>query len=158
MRRFDRSATAPVIVPATTSAPPALSAVSQSASRWREGKLLATLSRKRRAPLGTTFSFTLSEAASVTLSFSHQVVGRRVKRHGCLALTPRNRHRPSCKRTVIAGTVTLAGHAGLDRIAFQGKLSATRELARGSYTVTTRATNSAGMRSTPAVLHFTIVK
>ena len=49
---------------------PVLTNVRQSARRWLPGQALATLARRRRVPVGTTFTFGLSAAATVTLSFA----------------------------------------------------------------------------------------
>jgi hypothetical protein len=53
--------------------------------------------------------------------------------------------------------LTLAGHAGSDRVVFQGELTRSRKLAPGSYTVTFVAVNAAGERSQARSLRFTIV-
>jgi hypothetical protein len=58
---------------------------------------------------------------------------------------------------VIRGTLTFAGHVGLNRVSFQGRLSRTRRLALGRCTLTIRAQN-AGLPSPPATLHFKIVR
>ncbi len=42
---------------------PVVTSVTQSAARWREGSALARLSRSTAPPRGTTFGFTLNEAA-----------------------------------------------------------------------------------------------
>src|SRR3984957_1659768 len=61
-----------------TGPPPALSApvlsgLKQSASKWREGSSLPRAASRhlRKPPVGTTFSFTLNEAATVQLAFTH---------------------------------------------------------------------------------------
>jgi hypothetical protein len=135
-----------------------LLALSQSAGSWREGSKLARFSRRHRAaPIGTTFSFTLNEAASVSLVFSRQLPGRRVKGR-CVAQKRSNRHARACKRTVTQATLALSGRAGTDKLAFQGRISAKRKLPLGRYTLTATATSFAGLRSAPRSLSFTIVK
>lgn len=133
---------------------PTLTSVSQTHSRWREGSKLAKLSR--RAALGTTFSFSLDQAASVLLSFTQPATGRRVKSR-CVAKTHSNRHKPRCHRTVTRGTLTLSAHAGVSHVSFEGRVSASRRLRPGSYTVVISATNTAKQRSTAKRLSFTIV-
>jgi hypothetical protein len=130
--------------------------VAESHRSWREGNALATLSRKRRPPVGTTFTFTLNEQAVVTLFFNQQLRGRNANGK-CVAQTRRNRHKPSCMRTVPAGTLAFSGHPGFDKVLFQGRLSASKKLKPGSYTVTITASASGGS-STPQTLSFTIVK
>jgi hypothetical protein len=113
--------------------PPVVQNARQSAARWREGNRLARISRAK-TPTGTTFSFSLNEQATVTFSFAQSAGGRKV------------------------GKLTFAGHPGTDKVAFQGRISPKEKLKPGRYTVAITATNSAGMRSLPQSLSFTIVK
>jgi FG-GAP repeat len=141
--------------------PPVLTNVSQSHARWRAGSSLARLSatgpkKKPKPPIGTTFSFTLNVAANVGFTFSQKVAGRRV-RGKCVAAGAGNRHKPSCKRTLVRGEATVVAHAGNDKLAFQGVLARQTKLKPGSYTVTLVAA-SAALRSAPHSLSFTIVK
>jgi hypothetical protein len=143
-----------------TTAPgtPVLTHVAESNRKWREGTRLASFARKaKRAPLGTTFSFTLSEAASVSFSFTQRVTGRKVKGR-CVAQTKKNRHKQACKRTVTRGALSFTAHAGLNKTTFQGRLSRTLKLKPGTYTLVITARNSAGQRSAPALLSFTVVR
>jgi FG-GAP repeat len=107
----------------------------QTATRWREGNRLATVSRAK-TPTGTTFSFSLNEAATVTFSFTHRVRGH----------------------TVAAGGLTFAGHSGANKVKFQGRVSSTKKLKPGRYTLVITAADSAGVHSAPKSLSFTIVK
>ncbi|MGD0452960.1 MAG: hypothetical protein ABSB69_05130 [Solirubrobacteraceae bacterium] len=141
----------PVVVPA-----PTLTALAQSASVWREGSRLASLSRGRRPPVGTRFTFELNESATVTLVFARTKSGRRI-RGRCVGQTRSNRHARSCKRQVTFGTLSLAAHAGLDTIAFEGRLSRSKRLPLGRYTVLVTAQSSAG-RSQTRTLSFSIVR
>jgi hypothetical protein len=129
-------------------APPIVSRLAQSHRRWRVGSRLASTSRKPRAPIGTTFSFTLDQDAGVTLTFSQR---------RCVAPINAKRRRPMCTRTVARGSMSFAGHAGANRISFQGRISRTRKLRPGVYALTIVATNTAGQRSRPEALWFTIV-
>ncbi len=141
----------------TPPVPPVLSGARQLASTWRVGSKLASISRKRRPPVGTVFSFTLSEPARVIFTFTQPAAGREVKGR-CVAMTHGNRHRRACTRSIKRGTMSVAGHAGLDRVRFQGRLNRSRKLGLGSYTVTIVAVNTAGQRSHASTLHFTIIK
>lgn len=138
----------------TATVAPTLTSVSQSHARWREGSKLAKLSR--RAPVGTTFTFSLDQAASVTLTFSQPAIGRRVKGK-CVARTHGNRRKPKCRRAVTKGTLTFSAHAGVNHVSFAGRISASRRLRPGSYTVAIGATNAAKQRSTAKLLSFKIV-
>ena len=134
---------------------PAVASVTQSAARWREGSALARLTRAARPPRGTTFSFTVNEAAVAHLTFTRLLSGRRVAGH-CVAQTGHNRTQHSCRRTKLAGTLALTAHAGADHLRFEGRLSATTKLAPGRYTVALSA-SAAGLTSAPRSLSFTIV-
>jgi hypothetical protein len=109
--------------------------VRQSATRWRAGNRLASVSRAK-TPVGTTFSFSLNEQATVTFSFN-----RRIRSH---------------EGTV--GRLIFTGHGGTNTVAFQGRISKKRKLKPGRYTLVITAASSAGTRSAPKSLSFTIVK
>jgi hypothetical protein len=134
----------------------AIGGFSQSASSWRRGGSLPRISGAGgRAPVGTTFSFSLNEAATVSLEFSERVQGRRVGGR-CVARGRANSNKPSCKRTVSTGSLPLSGHAGLNRVSFQGHLTRTRTLAPGTYGVVGVARDANGQRSASQPLSFTI--
>jgi hypothetical protein len=144
--------------PRIAGVPPRITAIHESASRWREGNKLAQISARRtRVPIGTKFSFSLNEQASVSFSFIQKVSGRKVARK-CVAQTPKNAKRKRCTRTVTAGTLSFTAHAGTTTVRFQGRISPSKRLAPGRYTLIITATNSAGARSAPASLGFTIVR
>jgi hypothetical protein len=136
------TATATAKVTITPSAiAPTLTALRQSASKWRLGNALAHLTRNRKPPIGTTFSFKLNTTADVSFLFTH--VGR------C---------NPGHKRcTVIDGTVTLPGIAGAHRLSFDGLVSAHHRLHPGRYKVAVTASNIAG-RSATHTLSFTVLR
>ncbi len=127
----------------------------ESARRWREGGRLATLSGRKGPQVGTAFSFSLNEPASVGFSFTEHIRGRQVGRK-CLAKNRLNAGRKECERAVRAGTLSFAGHSGRDKVLFQGVLSRRTKLGSGTYTLSIRAANSAGT-SAPVSLGFTIV-
>lgn len=140
-------------------AAPVLTHLTQTHTRWRVGAALAVISReaRRRPPVGTSFSFGLSESAVVTLAFSQRVPGR--KTHGrCVVQSKQNRNSRACSRVVPRGTLRMTGHAGTDRISFQGRLSPAGRLKPGRYTLVVGAMNAAGQSSPSGTLTFTIVK
>jgi len=138
--------------------PPVISEARASASRFRAGRRAAHLSAgKKRPPVGTTFSFRLNEAASVSFTFTERAKGVKVGKR-CLAKAPKGRRGRSCTRTVAAGSLALAGHAGLDKVSFQGRISVSKRLKPGRYTLRIVATNAMGERSAPATLTFTIIR
>jgi Divergent InlB B-repeat domain len=144
-----------VVLPA-----PIVGAARESATVWRESNALAHLTaakHHKRAPVGTTFSFTLNEPARVSFVFTQRLSGRMVNGK-CVAQSRRNRHSHACRRTVIRGTLSFAGHQGLDKVRFAGRISATHKLGLGRYTLQITATNAQGKRSATKSLSFTIVR
>jgi hypothetical protein len=107
--------------------------------------------------VGTTFSFVLNQQATVSFAFMRQVGGRNVAGK-CVAQTNKNRRRPSCKRTVTQDTLTFKAHSGSNKLVFQGRISRSSRLPLGAYTLRITAVNSAGKRSSPRSLKFTIVR
>jgi hypothetical protein len=75
-----------------------------------------------------------------------------------VAPTRSNQSARHCTRTVTAGTLTIAGHAGVNRVRFAGRLSARRVLGLGRYLLTVRATDPGGLRSGPGSVAFRIVR
>jgi uncharacterized repeat protein (TIGR01451 family) len=140
---------APVPVPSA----PVITHLAQLHSVWLEKKSHGS---RKRIPVGTSFSFTLSQAATVTLSFSERLPGRSVKGR-CVAATPKNRHAHSCRRMVKHGAYSFSANAGSNKVPFTGRVPHGGSLPAGVYTVTVQAVNAAGARSTPVTLTFTIV-
>jgi hypothetical protein len=109
---------------------PVISHVSESAKRWQEGT-----GSTGGLPIGTTFSFTLSEPARVSLRFI--------------------RHTASGK-VLAAGMLSFAAHRGVNKIHFAGRLTRSRRLGPGRYTVAITARDATGGRSAPHAISFTI--
>jgi hypothetical protein len=126
-----KPASAPVTTPVSRPVLPVVSKFAQSHARWREGSALATISAKRKPPLGTVFTFTLNQAATTKLVFTQ---GKKVK-----------------------ATLSMTATAGNHKISFQGRLSRKHRLAPGRYAVTITATNANHATSAPKTLSFTIV-
>jgi beta-glucanase (GH16 family) len=117
----------------------AITDIKQRASRW-------SLSR------GTTFAFTLSRAATVTVVFKHLVRGYRVGK-SCVEPSRQHHSGSRCELSAGAGKLTgIKGRAGRNTIAFHGRLSNGRRLSPGTYSVTI----SAGGRSSRSI-SFTII-
>ena len=142
--------------PSTVPLLPSVHNARQSARRWREGSRLARISRRGEAPVGTTFSFVLNEPATVSFNFTRQLVGRRSGGR-CVAETSRNRHRTDCQRGVTAGGLSFAAHAGTNWVSFQGRVSHSKRLKPGTYTLSITAASSTGVSSAKR-LTFTIIK
>jgi hypothetical protein len=135
---------------------PTVTSVHQSHTVWRGGRRMATASRIRRPPVGTSFAFTLNENATVALTFTQRTAGRRVK--GRCSTNTHGRHAPACRLRLTRGVLSITGHTGTNRVLFQGRISKSTQLKPGGYTVTIIATNSRGQRSAPRSLRFTIVQ
>lgn len=141
---------------------PSVTGVHESHTKWRDGQKLAQITRKRhkrhrKPPVGTTFSFTLNEPATVTFSFTERVGGRR-SNGKCVGQTKKNRRKPACRRTVTAATLSFMAHPGANKIVFQGRISHRKKLKPGRYTLVITASNAAGQRSLPQTISFSIVK
>jgi hypothetical protein len=134
---------------------PVISGLHQSHSAWREGSKLARIT-SRRLPVGTLFSFTLDEPATVRLVFTQQSSGRRAGGR-CVPETKANRRKRACKRTLTRGTMTFTGHLGANKVSFEGRISRSKKLPLGTYTLLITATNAMGRRSLPKQLTFAIV-
>jgi len=128
---------------------PALTRLSETEKTWHEGKA----SHHKKSPSGTIFSFNLNVAASVALEFTQTASGRRSGK-SCVAQTKKNEGKRRCTRTIIAGTLPVAGRPGANKVPFDGLLSG-HSLAPGSYTLTAVAT-ALGKQSVPTTLRFTI--
>jgi len=155
------TSTAPAPTPPLIATPPTptISSLSETAKTWRERNAPAAVSleeKSRKPPLGTTFSFSLNEPASVTFAFTELADGRKVGK-SCMAQTERNRRKRRCTRTVIAATLTFSAHAGTNRVHFEGLITEHTRLEPGSYTLLVSATAS-GKRSIARTLQFTIAE
>ncbi len=143
-----------------TPAAPVLTDVSQTHRRWREGAKQATLARKRtheRAPVGTSFSFTVNETVRVSFAFTQTVSGREVSGK-CQRSTRHNHQHPRCKRTMTRATLAYTTNAGAQQLTLQGQIK-NRHLPLGAFTLKLTAIDATTrQRSHTDTLHFTIVK
>jgi hypothetical protein len=139
---------------------PAVATVRIRPKTWRRGSKLAQISRKtkrKRPPVGTTISFSLNRAAAVRLRFFAIRPGRKVKRR-CRAPTRKNRRAKRCKRLVSAGSILFTGHAGKNRVRFQGRISRRKRLKPGRYRLTVTARDPTTPKSSSRSASFRIVK
>jgi len=134
--------------------PPSISSLRQSASTRREGSKLARISARRKPPVGTTFSFSLDQPATVTLTFTQSAVGRKTGGK-CVAQTRHNKHKQRCRLVRVVGRLQLSAHQGINHVLFQGRVSRTHRLTPGGYTLVVIAAAN-GKTSRPATLTFTI--
>jgi hypothetical protein len=140
------------VVQAPPAPPPSLTGLSQSHRRWRLGNNLARFAVASKPPIGTTFQFTLNEAATVRFAFAKLLPGR----SKCVAQTRRIRRHKSCKRSVPSGSLSFSAGPGPHKLFFQGRLTRTKKLTPGTYALTITATNAAGQQAT-STLSFAIL-
>jgi hypothetical protein len=76
----------------------------------------------------------------------------------CTAQTHKNRRLRSCARSVTRGTLVLTGRAGVNKLSFQGRITRSKKLPLGRYTLLITAANASRQRSAATTLRFTIVK
>ena len=105
---------------------------------------------------GSKLKFSLSEAASVTVTIALEASGRRAGTK-CVVPSKAKPGAKKCTRTLPKGSLSRNGSAGANKISFSGKVSGTA-LSPGSYQATLIARDAAGNRSAAAVASFTIVR
>jgi hypothetical protein len=134
---------------------PVISGLKLSHAHFKRGKKPASVAKAK--PAGTTISFSLSEAATVTFSFEREKPGR-LKAGDCLAPTHARRHLHACTRDTPAGSFSLPLPAGASRISFAGVLATSTKLAPGKYGLTLVAQASSGPASAPVQASFTLTR
>jgi hypothetical protein len=109
----------------------------------------------RRAPHGTTFTFTLDQPATVTVKIQRKTTGRRVG-SACKPATRGSRHNAKCTRYVTAVTLTRTAHSAINSLPFTGRIRG-KPLSAGQYQASFTASDSAGV-SRARTIAFAIVK
>jgi hypothetical protein len=124
-------------------------------TRFRAARRGASIARKK-APVGTTVRYRLSEAAKAKFTVERRMTGRR-RGHKCVAPTRKNRKARHCTRyRRLRGSFSRAGTAGSNSFRFTGRLRG-KKLRPARYRLVMVATDSAGNRSKPARARFRIV-
>jgi hypothetical protein len=137
---------------------PRITRAALSHRRFRVSRRATAVSARAVVPLGTSFRFTLSEAATVEITLTRPAAGLRSGKH-CVVPTRklRARHAGRCSRTLTVGTLSRSAQpAGVDSIAFSGRIGR-RALAPGAYHATLTAA-TAGLASAPLTLALTVVR
>jgi hypothetical protein len=116
---------------------------------------LAGQTAAKRHKQGTVFSFQLDQPATVRVVFQTNAPGRRVG-NSCRTASRRLRRRPRCTATITIATLTRSAHAGLNKVAFSGRLPG-KVLKPGRYQAAFTAIDSAGS-APPSTLSFTVVE
>jgi hypothetical protein len=110
----------------------------------------------RRAPDGATITWLLNRRATVRLSVTKVVTGRRVGGRCVTATSKAKRRGATCTRTVAVGTLKRSAIAGENAVRLTGRIGR-RTLTPGRYRVTVRATGADGRTAAPKSLTFTVV-
>lgn len=137
---------------------PTIGALAFSHSAFAAAKSgAATSARKRRKPpVGTRVSFTLSEPSSVFFTVERKARGRKVG--GRCAKPKRSSHGRRCTRWVaVKGSFSVSGVAGENSFTFRGRVGG-KSLAPASYRLNSQATDGAKNISLPQSKGFKIVK
>lgn len=151
---FELASRCPVKPPADTVAPE-ISKASLSRKRFTARKPVHE-GRKR----GSKLSFTLSEAARVTVEVERKADGRRVKVGGkrrCVKRTKANAAKRRCTRYVAVGLLSTPGKSGANTLKLSGKVGG-RTLRPGRYRLTLTAVDGAKLRSKPLQLPFRVLR
>ncbi len=136
--------------------PPTLSGVRLTNKRFRVAKRDTALTATR-TPAATSFHFTLSAAASLTIAITRTAAGFREGRD-CVRPNVRlaRAHAKRCTRTLTVGTLTRANELqGTDSVGFSGRIGSSA-LVPHDYKAILTASNSTG-RSSPVTLAFVVV-
>jgi hypothetical protein len=121
------------------------------------GSIAARAARKTKPPIGTTVSYTLSEAANVTFTVEKALGGRKVKGR-CVKPTKGNKNKRGCTRyTRLKGSFAHVGKQGKNGFKFMGRLNGNR-IAPGTYRLVGDAIDPSGNASMPKSVKFKIVK
>ena len=122
-------------------------ALKLSTTRFRRGRRAAAIAKARPLPTATTISFTLSRAATVTLSFE-QVQGGVLVGHTCAAPSKAHHGARRCTRFVaISHHLSGSGRAGSNTIVFDGVLGGRARLAPATYRLSLAAIAGAARAS-----------
>jgi hypothetical protein len=148
----------PAAAPGSSDPPPVATGLLVSPSTFRLGSRLPRLALRRAVPSHTTIRFNLSEAAGVKITFAKRLPGRRVGKR-CLRPSRALRRHRRCTRvvTVRGAALSVNARAGLNRLAFAGRLSARRRLVAAKYRLTLVATDTAGHRSNTLKANFRLL-
>ena len=145
----------PVIQPIVDSTAPALSKLGITNKTFAVGSAATAVAARARK--GTTFVYTLSEAAAVVLTVERPTTGRRSGR-SCVKQTRRNRKANKCTRYVRGGAINGGtGTAGANALPFSGRIGK-KALKPGKYRAALVAVDAAGNKSAAKTVAFKVVK
>jgi hypothetical protein len=105
---------------------------------------------------GTTFTYSLSKAATAKIVIAGRLAGRRSGGR-CVAPSRKLLKARKCTRIVVRGVLSRRSRQGANRVAFSGRIGS-RALSPGKYQATITATDAAHASSKPKTIRFSIVK
>jgi hypothetical protein len=137
---------------------PTISSLALSATRFRAAGSgpSVTTARKRRAPVGTTISYSDGAAATATFAVQRPTTGRRANGR-CARPTRANRRKPHCTRWVTIGRFSHADVAGANTVHFSGRVNG-HKLSPGHYRLNITARIGRGRPSSSTLVGFRIVR
>jgi hypothetical protein len=147
----------PSLLPALPTAAPAplgIANLRQSHRTWRAPGTRPKTKSARRAPIGTQFSFDLSQPAGVKLAFTQMLPGRR--RGGRCVKPSAHAKGRRCTRPLPRGSSSVGGIAGTNTVPFNARTRGLPRLGAGNYVLVVTATSGAGQSVTQSI-RFTIV-
>jgi hypothetical protein len=135
---------------------PTLGGLSFSSTVFRAANFGGSTAKKK-APVGTKVSFSLSEASSVKFTVQRKTKGRKVG-HKCKTKTHANRKKKSCTLwKAVKGSFTIKGKPGKNTFTFTGRIGG-KSLKPASYRLNGTATDPSKNASVPKRKGFKIVK
>ncbi|HEY2603878.1 MAG TPA: hypothetical protein VGI67_20125 [Thermoleophilaceae bacterium] len=142
--------------------PPSVSKLSLSNTTFALGNKLASISKtkkKKRVPVGTTISFTVSEQSKTTFTFARKAHGFRSGKK-CVAHRPKGHKKAKgCTRFVKAKpSLVFTTGAGTHKVKFYGRLSKHKKLRPGRYRLTVTSVDTAGNKSKGKTASFRLLK
>jgi hypothetical protein len=145
--------------PPADTTPPRISGMALSHPRFQIGRQATPVAARRGGamPTGTSFRFSLSEAAAVRIALERRLSGvRRRGRCRVASQTARARGAKRCSLYRAVGELRRLGVSGRNGVAFSGRLGA-KALPAGSYRAALSATDAVGNTSRARALTFSIV-
>jgi streptogramin lyase len=133
---------------------PVVTGVRMSTTKVLVGKDRTPVKITRKT--GTTISYSLSEAARVSLRIERALSGRKSGKR-CVKPKRSLRHKKKCTRYKRSGTLTRSGKKGKNRHHFSGRIGK-KALKVGRYRLSILATDAAGNKAKPKRKAFRIVK
>ncbi len=138
--------------------PPSVTGFAASHRIFRVGKASMPAPGKamKRAALGTTFRFKLSQAATVKIDLRQLLPGRR-QGTSCVKSTGKVKPAQMCTRAVSRGTLTRSSQVGPNSVVFSGRIG-NKALTPGHYQAVLTATGATGVASATKTLTFKVVR